>query len=45
MRALTFASRNTKELTRDLLTMLFGIETFAKAEHPLNASDPIDVTP
>ncbi len=25
MRALTFASRNTKELTRDLLTMLFGI--------------------
>ena len=25
MRALTFASRNTKELTRDLLTLMFGI--------------------
>ncbi len=25
MRALTFASRNTRELTRDLLTLLFGI--------------------
>lgn len=25
MRALTFASRNTKEITRDILTLLFGI--------------------
>lgn len=25
MRALTFASRNTKEITRDLLTLIFGI--------------------
>ena len=25
MRALTFASRNTKEITRDILTLLFGV--------------------
>ena len=25
MRTLTFASRNTKEITRDILTLIFGI--------------------
>ena len=25
MRTITFASRNTKEITRDILTLIFGI--------------------